>query len=54
MAQCTGWSAPCVSTDVTHVDSKGYVYCERCAQRGRRLTKAERARIASGLTLERY
>ncbi len=39
---------------ITHIDRKGYVYCQRHALRGRKLKPAELARLQSGAPLERY
>lgn len=39
-----------------HIDAKGYVYCDahKISGRGRKLTRAELARLERGDTVERY
>jgi hypothetical protein len=57
---CAGmFMEPC-SREVTHIDSKGWVYCTKCGEcrakgvRCRKLKPAEKSRLASGLPLIKY
>lgn len=57
---CDGWCHQ--ENPVTHIGSKGYVYCKACAttrrnsgyERTRRMTAAEREMLLSGQPLPRY
>lgn len=57
---CDGWCHQ--ENPVTHIGSKGYVYCQPCAvtrrnsgaERTRKLTAAERRTLLSGQPLDKY
>lgn len=50
----------CTNTDITHIDSSGFVYCSRHGEirkrykRCRKLKPTEIKRLESGQTLTRY
>lgn len=60
LPSCDGWCDK--KNPVTHIGSKGYVYCPECAvrrrqsgyERTRKMTAAERRTIASGQPIARY
>ena len=60
MPKCDGWCEN--ANPVTHIGSKGYVYCSECAltrrqsgyERTRKMSAAERKTIADGKPLQSY
>lgn len=51
---CDNTDDPATCGAINHIDSKGYIYCDRHALRGRKLTRAELDRLERGEPLERY
>ena len=59
--QCDAMRPGCESSDITHIDEKGYIYCRECGpirqggwHRCRKLRPHELRRLERGLQVERY
>lgn len=52
--RCDNTTNPAMCGKITHIDAKGYIYCEYHALRGRKLTRSELDRLDRGLCVESY